>query len=362
MDLINYIISMSLVGSIIYIMFLCLEQLTKHFFKASWHYNVLKFILLFFAVPLGNLGNLYAQKYQMDLQTGQREVLMQYIYINADNAIDNTGIRYGIITIWITGMVIIFGWELLCYLRFRYVMINSRRNAGVNLYYIADGYAKEQKIKRRVKLYVNEYMHTPMQIGFINPVILLPNAGMKLTNAKYILSHELTHYKQKDTIIKLIVLLIRIVHWFNPFIYLFSKEMNKWCEYACDEKSTANLSHEMKKMYGLAILEAAVSMPICNTAFGAPLLLPKQNLKKRLLFMLNVKEVRKREIFISLVITIAFINAAVLFASTTENLNNRNWVDNNSAFQINHSNSERETSTISSKLLKSDLYYKATVK
>ncbi len=35
-------------------------------------------------------------------------------------------------------------------------------------------------------------------------------------------------------------------HWFNPFVYLLEKEVNKSCELSCDEKVIALLDEQRK--------------------------------------------------------------------------------------------------------------------
>jgi beta-lactamase regulating signal transducer with metallopeptidase domain len=197
-------------------------------------------------------------------------------------------------------------------------VVNNRRIADKNLCQMVNNCAKEMGIKRQVDLYINEYITTPMLTGIINPVILLPDNNINLEYAKYILSHELTHYKNKDVIVKRIAILIKTIQWFNPLIYLLIREMDKWCEYTCDEMNSYNLTNEMKKTYGMAILEAAVDIPVYSSNFGASLFLPKQNLKKRLMFMFNKNKMRKKVVCISGIILIIFINAAVLFSFSAE--------------------------------------------
>ncbi len=44
------------------------------------------------------------------------------------------------------------------------------------------------------------------------------------------------------------------LHWFNPLVYLLFRDMDKWCEYSCDEEITRKLSHAKMKNYAMAIL------------------------------------------------------------------------------------------------------------
>lgn len=56
-----------------------------------------------------------------------------------------------------------------------------------------------------------------------------------------ILQHEMTHARQYHTIDILLVQIIKIFQWFNPFIYLFEKAIQETHEYLADE---AALEHD----------------------------------------------------------------------------------------------------------------------
>lgn len=52
-----------------------------------------------------------------------------------------------------------------------------------------------------------------------------------------ILQHELTHVNQKHSIDKLLIQLVLVVGWFNPFFWLLKKEMNMIHEFISDQKA-----------------------------------------------------------------------------------------------------------------------------
>ncbi|EGT5420214.1 M56 family metallopeptidase [Clostridioides difficile] len=47
----------------------------------------------------------------------------------------------------------------------------------------------------------------------------LPPHDYKLEELDWIFGHELMHFKSKDLHLKYLVLFLKIVYWFNPFIY-----------------------------------------------------------------------------------------------------------------------------------------------
>jgi len=101
-------------------------------------------------------------------------------------------------------------------------------------------------------------------------VITLPDTNVAFTFLKYvflgdrldtlsrkqILTHEYVHVKQKHTWDLLLFEILRVLLWFNPFIYLFQREISLVHEYLADEYAVVRTS---KKQYYEELL---------NTAFG----------------------------------------------------------------------------------------------
>src|SRR5699024_584556 len=92
-------------------------------------------------------------------------------------------------------------------------------------------------IDNNIDLIVTEYISTPSLIGIFKPIILLP-VNMVDLNAKqieYIFLHELSHYKRKDNLLNVILILIQSLHWFNPFIWFLFIRLRIDIEFATAE-------------------------------------------------------------------------------------------------------------------------------
>ncbi len=88
-----------------------------------------------------------------------------------------------------------------------------------------------------------------MLIGFFRPRIILPTHELEDKELFYIFVHELIHYKQRDMFYKWLIQIVMCAHWFNPFIYLLEKEVNKSCELSCDEKVISVLDDTARHEY-----------------------------------------------------------------------------------------------------------------
>ncbi|SDE02557.1 M56 family metallopeptidase [Niabella drilacis] len=92
-------------------------------------------------------------------------------------------------------------------------------------------------IKRKVQLYASSIISSPLTIGFLKPVILLPVALInQLTpqQLEAIILHELAHIKRNDYLINLISQIIITFLYFNPFARLLVNARELDCERSAD--------------------------------------------------------------------------------------------------------------------------------
>src|SRR6187551_737101 len=93
-------------------------------------------------------------------------------------------------------------------------------------------------IARDVKIWLSELVTSPVTIGFLKPIILIPVAAINnLTphQIEAVILHELSHIYRYDYFINLILSFIKTVLYFNPFVKLLIKSVEKEREHSCDE-------------------------------------------------------------------------------------------------------------------------------
>lgn len=106
----------------------------------------------------------------------------------------------------------------------------------------------------KVKLLTADSIRVPMISGFFKPVIYLPKMDFTQEELEHILTHELTHYFNKDVWIKLGIWINCIVFWFNPLVYILKKNTSEILELACDNRVTKNVTNKEKVAYLKTIL------------------------------------------------------------------------------------------------------------
>lgn len=116
--------------------------------------------------------------------------------------------------------------------------------------------AQEMRIGSPMELRVNPLVASPMLVGYFHPCIVLPREDVSTKEFQYIAMHELTHYKRRDIVYKWMVQLAVCLHWFNPLVYVMRREIEKACEFACDEAVIRRTGYDRAKDYGETLLGA----------------------------------------------------------------------------------------------------------
>lgn len=132
--------------------------------------------------------------------------------------------------------------------------------AAVLLYHAASYVIFKRKIRKNLKkaddgIYICPDISTPMMIGFIKKMILLPNKNYGDEEKEVIMKHEMTHWHRRDIWYKLLLVLVSAVHWFNPIVHLMVRCASRDLEYSCDEIVVKNTDSEYKRNYASVILK-----------------------------------------------------------------------------------------------------------
>ncbi len=124
-----------------------------------------------------------------------------------------------------------------------YRFVQMIRNTGIKKMDVAwKMYVKRTSvamgIARDVKIWLSEWVTSPVTIGYLKPIILIPVAAINnLTphQLEAVILHELSHIYRYDYFINLILSFIKTVLYFNPFVNFLVKSVEKEREHSCDE-------------------------------------------------------------------------------------------------------------------------------
>ena len=152
--------------------------------------------------------------------------------------------------IWLTGMVLFIAYSVWTTLRFRKVLQGaSRMEEGI---------------------FEMEGLTTPFVFGIVRPRIYLP-AHLQDQERRFVLEHEHVHVARKDYLIKILAWGTVCIHWFNPFVWLAYKLMERDMEMSCDEAVVRKMGYDVRKEYSNALLALScdrMQLGGCPIAFG----------------------------------------------------------------------------------------------
>lgn len=137
------------------------------------------------------------------------------------------------------------------------------QNEELNALYIEC--LNEVNSKHTIPIYSTAFLKSPVLAGFLHPRIYLPihlisdfNAGtISATDIRYMLLHELQHYKHKDILIGYLINTVNVFYWFNPLIRYFLKRIRQERELACDSAVLQLLKETEYKSYGNTLINFA---------------------------------------------------------------------------------------------------------
>lgn len=142
------------------------------------------------------------------------------------------------------------------------------QNEELNALYIEC--LNEVNSKHTIPIYSTAFLKSPVLAGFLHPRIYLPihlisdfNAGtISATDIRYMLLHELQHYKHKDILIGYLINTVNVFYWFNPIIWYFLKRIRQERELACDSAVLQLLKETEYKSYGNTLINFAETIAL----------------------------------------------------------------------------------------------------
>ena len=186
----------------------------------------------------------------------------------------------------------------------------------------------EMHIKKPIPIYSTAFLKSPIIAGLLKPCIYMPIHLISDYNAndiKYILMHELAHYKHKDALANYFMNIIGVLYWFHPLVWYSLKEMKNDREVACDTSVLKLLDEGDYEDYGNTLINFAEKVSLTPFPFSTGISGNMKQMQKRILNIANYHPASFRKTLHSaaLYIIIAFLLLGTApFLSTQASENN----------------------------------------
>lgn len=168
---------------------------------------------------------------------------------------NNTGtmgsavVRWGTI-VWFAGMAVLFLWNT-------YLAVRMKKHL-------------RKAVRYRENIYECDNIPTPFVMGLRHPKIYIP-FRLGESEREYIIKHEQYHIRRRDYLVKFMAMLLTVVYWFHPLVWISYFCMVRDMEMSCDEYVLGVEGQDIRANYSESLLGFATNkrqMSMGLLAFG----------------------------------------------------------------------------------------------
>ncbi|NHM33849.1 M56 family metallopeptidase [Neobacillus terrae] len=274
------VLLLSLMGSILALGILVIKAIFRQRLSAKLHYYIWILLVLRLIVPIDIQSHIsfisfipneqkkldphfIAEQYVPNIIQTSTITTESTPSIEDSNALADPGIIGGIFSydtaavLWIIGVSSILLYILCVNILMRAKLKKCSACEREDLIEILEAEKSKLKVNSKIKIIYSNYSKSPAVYGMIHPKIIIPEELIdKLTpeEFRFVLSHELTHIKNKDLVVNTLLMIVKAIYWFNPLIWYSLNQVKQDCEVACDASVISTLKTEEVKKYGQTII------------------------------------------------------------------------------------------------------------
>ncbi|MDP4086235.1 MAG: M56 family metallopeptidase [Bacillota bacterium] len=380
------VLLLSLMGSILALGILLIKAIFGQKLSARLHYYIWFMLVLRLILPIGIQSHISLLNFIPNEQkkTDINFIAEQYV----PNIISNSDIKTGntaskedskalaepsikgtifnydtAVVLWIIGVSSALLFILCVNILMMAKLKKCSRCEREDLIDILEAEKSRLKVNSKVKIIYNNFSKSPAVYGVIRPKILIPEELMdKLTpeELRFILSHELTHIRNKDLAVNTLLMFVKAIYWFNPLIWYSLNQIKQDCELACDAAVLNTLKTEEVKKYGQTMINMLRLFSEKKGITGALGFASKYN-KKRIIMITRFKKSSAicavLAVFLTIMVgcssTIKSVSTGVIpnnnSGTNSSNINSTPLVDKTSQDHATKSNATQDDTSQASK-------------
>ena len=175
----------------------------------------------------------------------------------------------------------------------------------------------KKHIRRPPGLFISPELSTPVLAGLRRTGLYLTEEEYDMDELKFILSHELTHYKRGDLWYKMLLMAANTIYWFNPALYRMRSEAEKDIENLCDGDVVEKYTKEEQMKYSRLLLKTAAlqnHVPYLAASLNDSTLI----FKERILYMRKMQHLKKNVLSVVVLIGVMASSQLLIGSAVTE--------------------------------------------
>ena len=193
---------------------------------------------------------------------------------------------YILLGIWLIGILVMIILVIKSSLRLRTLKESALPLQNQEVRRLYHHCLEEMEIHRDIPVYSTAFLKSPIIVGLLKPCIYLPIhliSDYNESDMRYMLLHELQHYKHHDAIASHLMNLAGVVYWFNPLVWYALREMRNDREVACDTSVLKMLEEDAYEDYGNTLINFAEKVSLTPFPFAAGLGGNMKQMKRRII-------------------------------------------------------------------------------
>lgn len=258
--------------SAVIVFIIMIKRILKNHISEKWQYRIYYLVFLLLTLPFVPLKYINFIDFSPNNENILKTISQNTDVANFENTINSGDFAVSVkshfdffkifFVIWLIGAIILTVVMVIGFVAMR----QKRKNISMvdckikNILYECKNISG---IKKNIDIALSD-VKSPVIFGMLKPIILVPyNCVEKMSDSeiKYIILHELSHYKNKDILMNYLMCLFQILYWFNPLVWIIFKQMKIEREIVCDSSVLNMLDEDNYTDYGMTIIRFVETVP-----------------------------------------------------------------------------------------------------
>lgn len=183
---------------------------------------------------------------------------LSYLQVTVNAGAGEISVMQVVVAAWLAGVAVLSARLLLGWHFLRRLRRSADFAAAAPLRPHLEALVSRLDIRRPVALAVSKSIRSPVVIGWLKPLVLLPPAivtGLPARQLEMVLAHELAHVRRLDHLVNLGQVVIETALFYHPVVRWVSRRIRIERENACDDLAVAVTQDRLAYVEMLASLE-----------------------------------------------------------------------------------------------------------
>lgn len=214
-----------------------------------------------------------------------------------------------VLSIWFIGVIVLALFFIVMYVK-SYQEFQTAIPLKNNVY--VNEWLENHQLTRPIQIAMSDRITTPLTYKLFKPVIIFPKSTdwTDEKSLQFVLAHEFVHIKRFDVLWKMTLLIILVLHWFNPLVWVMYYLVNRDIELSCDEKVIRQFGQEAKAAYALSLIKLAETSQKMTPYYSN---FSKNGIEERIVSIMKLKKTSMLGIAFA---SVLIIGGGTIFATT----------------------------------------------